>query len=264
MANLLTLRDIQATNADVLGKDYFDPTGREAYALNNEKIGKINGALVEESTGKIRYFIVDVGGWFSSKEVLVPAGLARIEGDNVYFDSLTKDQAGAMNAYDLNRTYNYDEQAQYDRTIFNQGSTPRQLAETDYRAPSTLELLEERLTVNKDRIVAGVLELRKRVVAEQQAVNVQLTEEEAHIQRTAVNQPTNRTIGEDDGVVRVELEAERANVSKQTYVAEQVNVDKVAQTRTETFNETVRHEELDVQKDGVERTDLRDVNNTSK
>lgn len=255
MANLLTLRDIQATNADVLGKDYFDPTDRAAYAQNNEKIGKINGALVDETTGKIRYFIVDVGGWFSSKEVLVPAGLARIEGDSVYFDSLTRDQAEEMNAYDANRVYNYDDQSAYDKTVFNKGTTARQLADTDYNAPNTLELLEERLTVNKDRIVAGVLELRKRVVSENQAVNVQLTEEQAHIQRTAVNQPTTRTIGEDDGVVRVELEAERANVSKQTYVAEQVNVDKVAETRTETFNETVRREELDVQQDGVQRVD---------
>ena len=30
-------------------------------------------------------------GWFSSKEVLVPAGLARIQDDNVYFDSLSRD-----------------------------------------------------------------------------------------------------------------------------------------------------------------------------
>ena len=62
------------------------------------------------------------------------------------------------------------------------------------------------------------------------------------------------------------IEAERANVSKQTYVTEEVNIDKVAQTRTETFNETVRREELDVQENGVERVDganpatLNDVN----
>ena len=255
MANLLTLRDIQSSNADVLGNDYFDPTGRDAYAQNNEKIGKIQGALVEENTGKIRYFIVDVGGWFSSKEVLVPAGLARIEGDNVYFDSLTRDQASEMNAYDAARSYNYEDQASHDRAVFTKGTTAQHYTDKAYDAPNTLELLEERLTVNKDRIVAGVLELRKRVVSENQSVNVQLTEEEAHIQRTAVNQPTTRTIGDDNAVVRVELEAERAHVNKDTYVAEQVNVDKVAQTRTETFTETVRREELDVSKDGVERTD---------
>ena len=90
MASLMRLRDIQDTHADLLGNDYFDPTGKTAYGNNGEKVGSIQGALVDDTTGRIRYFIVDVGGWFSSKEVLVPAGLARIQDDNVYFDSLSR------------------------------------------------------------------------------------------------------------------------------------------------------------------------------
>lgn len=81
-----------------------------------------------------------------------------------------------------------------------------------------------------------------------------------------MNRPTDHVIGDDSRAIKVELEVERANVSKQTYVTEEVNIDKVAQTRTETFNETVRREELDVQENGVERVDgvnpttLNDVN----
>lgn len=96
MSSLMRLRDIQDTQADLLGKDYFDPTGKTVYGINNEKVGKINGALVDDTTGRIRYFIVDVGGWFSSKEVLVPAGLARIAGDEVYFDNLTRETVNTM------------------------------------------------------------------------------------------------------------------------------------------------------------------------
>ena len=127
------------------------------------------------------------------------------------------------------------------------------MTEEQYKAPNTLELLEERLTVNKDKIVAGLLRVGKHVVSEDRQVNVDLTEEQAHIDRTPVNRPTERQIGDDSQTVEVQLEAERANVQKQTYVTEEVNVDKVAQTRTQTFNETVRREELDVQQDGVER-----------
>ncbi|MFW2177999.1 MULTISPECIES: DUF2382 domain-containing protein [unclassified Moraxella] len=261
MASLMRLRDIQDTHADLLGKDYFDPTGKTAFGLNSDKVGSIKGALVDDTTGRIRYFIVDVGGWFSSKEVLVPAGLARIDGDSVYFDTLSKETVEGMDVYDENYNYSIEEQTVRDREVFNRGTTPLQLTDKEYTAPNTLELLEERLSVNKDKIVAGLLSVGKHVVSENRTVNVELMEEQAHIERTPVNRPTDRSIGDDraNATINVELEAERANVSKQTYVTEEVNVDKVAQTRTETFNETVRREELDVQKDGVERVTGADV-----
>lgn len=256
MANLMRLRDIQTAHPDVLGSDYFDPTSKTAYAMNGDKLGSIQGALVDDTTGRIRYFIVDVGGWFTSKEVIIPAGLARITDDSIYFDSLTKGQVSAMENYDPDYNYNYEEQTTRDKTVFNQGETPVALTEKEYTAPNTLELLEERLSVNKERIVAGLLQVGKHVVSENRTVNVDLTEEQAHIQRNAVNRPTDRVIGDDSGkVVEVQLEAERANVAKQTFVTEEVNVDKVAQTRTETINETVRREELDVKQDGVTSVD---------
>lgn len=260
MANLIRLRDIQETHADILGNDYFDPTGKTVYGIGGEKIGTIEGALVDESTGRIRYFIVDVGGWFTSKEVLVPAGLARTTDDAVYFDDLSKTVVESMDHYDPAFTYNSDAQIERDRAAFD---VDKKVALTDkeYVAPQTLELLEERLTVNKERIVAGLLKVGKHVVAEQRTVNVDLMEEQAHVQRTAVNRPTTRTIGDDaNQTVEVALEVERANIGKETYVTEEVNVGKVTSTRQETFTETVRHEELDVQKDGVERVDVKDVN----
>lgn len=269
MANLMRLRDIQTTHPDILGSDYFDPTNKTAYAMSGEKLGSVEGALVDEVSGRIRYFIVDVGGWFTSKDVLVPAGLARIQGDEIYFDSLTKDQVKAMDDYDPDYNYNYEEQNVRDRKVFETPVAadvkPVALTEKEYTAPNTLQLLEERLTVNKDRIVAGLLQVGKHVVSENRTVNVELQEEQAHIQRTAVNKPTSATIGDDNRTIEVQLEAERANVGKQTYVTEEVNVGKVAQTHTETINETVRREELDVNKDGVVRTDAPDTvarNNT--
>ncbi len=260
MANLIRLRDIQDTHADLLGSDYFDPTGKTAYGANGDKVGKINGALVDDTTGRIRYFIVDVGGWFSAKEVLVPAGLARVSNDEVYFDSLTRDTVNTMDAYDPNYNYSIEQQTVRDKEVFNKAATPVRLTDKEYNAPNTLELLEERLSVNKDKIVAGLLKVGKHVVSEPRQINVELTEEQAHVERNPVNRPTDRTIGDDDRTIEVQLEAERANVNKQTFVTEEVNVDKVAQTRTETFNETVRREELDVQKDGVERVAGADVN----
>lgn len=255
MSQLIRLQDIQATHRDLIGDDYYDPTGKSAYGANEEKIGKIEGALVEDTTGRIRYLIVDAGGWFSSKEVLVPAGLARIVGDDVFFDSLTKAQAEAMEEYDHDYQYSYKEQFEKDRQAFVADTIPTEerveLAETDYDAPNTLELLEERLTVNKDRIVAGLVKIGKHTVTEERNVEVELEEEHAHIERTSVDRPTDRRIGDDaNTTVEVELEAERARVGKETYVTEEVNVGKTVERHTETIVETIQREELDIDRDG--------------
>lgn len=251
MSRLVRLYDIETTHRDVLGQDYYNPIGKTAYGINQEKLGNIEDALVEVDTGKIRYLVVDAGGWFFSKEVLVPAGLSRIVGDEVYFDSLTKDQVEAMEAYDRDYSYSYDEQYTKDRAFYTADTLPAEsrldLDESHYSAPNTLELLEERLTVNKDRIVASTVSVGKHVVTEEQRVEVNLEEERAHIKRTAVDRPTDRRIN-DSGTdtISVELEAERANVSKQTYVTEEVTLGKTSETRTETILETIQREELNV------------------
>ncbi|WP_367106509.1 DUF2382 domain-containing protein [uncultured Psychrobacter sp.] len=256
MSQLIRLQDIQATHRDLIGDDYYDPTGKNAYGVNEEKIGKIEGALVEDTTGRIRYLIVDAGGWFSSKEVLVPAGLARIVGDDVFFDSLTKSQVEAMEEYDHDYQYSYKEQYEKDRQVFVADTVPTEehveIDETSYDAPNTLELLEERLTVNKDRIVAGLVKVGKHVVTEERNVEVELEEERAHIERTNVDRPTDRRIGDANATetVEVELEAERARVGKETYVTEEVNVGKTAERHTETIVETIQREELDIDRDG--------------
>ena len=256
MSQLIRLRDIQATHRDLIGDDYYDPTGKIAFGVNEEKIGKIEGALVEDTTGRIRYLIVDAGGWFSSKEVLVPAGLARIVGDDVFFDSLTKSQVEAMEVYDHDYQYSYKEQYERDRQAFVADSIPEaermEIADHNYNAPNTLELLEERLTVNKDRIVAGLVKVGKHVVTEERTINVDLEEEHADIERTNVNRPTDRRIGDINGneTIEVELEAERARVSKETYVTEEVNVGKTTERHTETIVDTIQREELDVDNNG--------------
>lgn len=256
MSQLIRLQDIQATHRDLIGDDYYDPTGKSAYGANEEKIGKIDGALVEDTTGRIRYLIVDAGGWFSSKEVLVPAGLARIVGDDVFFDSLTKAQVDAMEEYDHDYQYSYDEQYQKDRQAFVADTVPAEerveIKDEFYQAPNTLELLEERLTVNKDRIVSGLVKVGKHVVTEERSVDVELEEEHAHIERTNVDRRTDRRIGDDAGSdsVEVELQAERARVGKETYVTEEINVGKTTERRTETLTDTIQREELDIDRDG--------------
>jgi sporulation protein YlmC with PRC-barrel domain len=50
-----------------------DIRGAKIYGRNDEKLGKIVDIIFEHSTAKIRYVVVDTGGWLSSKKFLVPA-----------------------------------------------------------------------------------------------------------------------------------------------------------------------------------------------
>src|SRR5262245_19188840 len=53
-----------------------------------ERLGKVEGFIVDSDSGQPYYVVVDAGGWFKSKDYLVPIGLTRLDGDH---DSLIVD-----------------------------------------------------------------------------------------------------------------------------------------------------------------------------
>lgn len=123
-----------------------------------------------------------------------------------------------------------------------------------FKTPGRLQLLEERLTVGKERYLAGQVEIGKHVETHQETVNVPLQREEIVIERHAVTdaRPVQGDVfaGSANETVRVELEAERANVSKQAVVTEEVEVSKRTVTEQQTVTDTVGREVLDVNQTG--------------
>lgn len=85
----------------------------DVYADNNDKVGSVNNILVDESSGRFRYFIVDTGSWFSGKQVLLPFGLAQLDSDDkrVYVPRLTKQQVEDLPEFteDLRIDNDYEE-----------------------------------------------------------------------------------------------------------------------------------------------------------
>ncbi|MFC4452199.1 PRC and DUF2382 domain-containing protein [Deinococcus sonorensis] len=274
MSRLIPLSDLTRDRNYDLSGDVYDPTGEVAYGANNEKLGTVRGALTEEG-GRIRYLIVDVGSWFTSKEVLVPVGLARFEQDAVYIDSLTKDQVRDLNQYTVGQDYNDDAQMADERVLrgttmnasMDTTATTSRTVDRDndamFRTPDRLQLLEERLLVNKDRYQAGSVEVGKHLETRTENVNVTLSHDEVVIERHPLSEPRpvdgNVTLGNDSETIRVDLEAERANVQKQAYVTEEVEVGKRTETEQRTFSETVGKEVLDVTKTGEVTTQSADT-----
>ncbi|GGO41057.1 PRC and DUF2382 domain-containing protein [Deinococcus humi] len=252
--NLVRMSELDRDHQlDLNSTGVYNPRDNDAYGANGEKIGTVRDALVRPTTGEIQYLIVDVGGWFSSKQVLIPVGQARFSEDGAYFDGLTKEQASDLSEYQDGQVYEAESQLADERVLRAPDSDEATYRREAFTTPDTLKLLEERLMIHKERFVAGSVDVGKRVETRQQQVNVELEREEVVIERHAVTDARpveGAVLGADSQTLRVDLEAERANVSKQTFVTEEVTVGKREVTDTQTVSETVGKEVLEVTKSG--------------
>lgn len=289
MTRMTTLTEISRTQGyDYSADGMYNPVDKPAYGTGGDRVGTVRDALVDADNGRIRYFIVDVGNWFSAKEVVVPVGTARVDDSGVYFDNMSKQQVEGMRAYTPGETHDMDTFAESDRTfrsgeyatVSGSGAAStggeyatvstddivnREQGRIDYRdedrmyqSPQRLQLLEERLRVDRERYQAGSVTIGKHVETREERVNVDVKHEEVVIERHPVEggRPAQGAVlGQDEQTIRVDLEAERANVTKEAYVTEEVEIGKREVTESRTVTETVGREVLDVNQDGNLRVD---------
>jgi uncharacterized protein (TIGR02271 family) len=116
----------------------------------------------------------------------------------------------------------------------------------------TLRLREEELQARKSSVETGRVQLGKQVVEEQRTVQVPVTREEVTVERRPVDrQPSDQPIDTTEReTIRVPVREERVEVEKQPVVYEEVGVSKRVTQDTEQVSDTVRREELRVDKDG--------------
>ncbi|MGI0488624.1 DUF2382 domain-containing protein [Pantanalinema rosaneae CENA516] len=91
------------------GSDY-DVLSYDLYA-GNDKVGSVDDLLVDDQ-GKLRYLVVNTGVWIFGKKVLLPVGLANINGSDrrVYTDGLTRTQVEDLPEYRDDMTVDYDQE----------------------------------------------------------------------------------------------------------------------------------------------------------
>ncbi|GGK40605.1 hypothetical protein GCM10008955_37980 [Deinococcus malanensis] len=249
-----------------------NPVGQPAHISGGQTIGRVADALVDDTQGRIRYLVVDQDGGDINGSALIPIGLARIENDGVYFDDLTTSQYSSLHRYSDHEEYTFEHQSSDERVLRGATGTAAMTSTTTtettqhgynyrdedtsdrlFKTPERLQLLEERLVVDKERYLAGSVQIGKHVETRQENVAVQVEHEEVVIERHAVGdgRPVegNVHLG-DNTTVRVDVEAERANIGKQAFVTEEVSVGKRTITETETHTAEVGREVLDVDKSG--------------
>ncbi len=263
------------------------------YVDKDNKVGSVEDGLFDDTTGRFRYLIVDTGAWIFGKKVLLPIGKAEFDTNDrrVYVRGLTKDQVENLPEYNKNRPVDYDQEERVrgvyrepmaDQSASVSGATPVEgmamVGRTDYtrdtydydthdadlyQAPATddvnqpIRLYEERLIADKQRMKAGTVRVGKHVETEEAQVSVPVERERVVIERTT---PTGTMAGDashsfsDGEVANVDVYEERADVRKESFVREEVNVRKETEQEVVTEKAKIRREELDIDKGGTDVT----------
>jgi uncharacterized protein (TIGR02271 family) len=197
--------------------------GMDVCDRDGDKIGKAG-----ETIGQ--FFNVDAG-FLGSKEYYVPFNAITDVVDDAVYLNVDKDDLERMG---------WDQRP--DERASAAGTT-----EGD-----TLRLREEELQARKTSVETGRVHLGKEVVEEQRTVDVPVTREEVTIERRPVDRrPSDQPIDATErDTVRVPVREERVEVEKQPVVYEEVGVGKRVTQETQQVSDTVRREELRMDKDG--------------
>ena len=273
---LLKLADAYPNYKDeIFGGD--DIKGYDVYAGNNEKIGSVYDALIDDQ-GSFRYFVVDTGFWVFGKKVLVPMGKVQIDYDRhrIMVAGMTKEEVERMPEYSDNMAVDYDyeervrgsyrpaaaagaaagaataaaAQPAHDRNSYTYDHDAALYQPQDQK----IKLYEERVVTNKSRQKTGEVAIGKKVETQTAQVSVPIEKERVIIERTTPTSSTQVTPGatafQEGEVARMEVYEETADIHKEAFVREEVNIRKEVTQDTVTANETIRREELDVDVDG--------------
>lgn len=268
---LYKLNDFDADyrNSAFGGKDI---KGLNVYADNtDDKVGSVHDVLIDEA-GRMRYLVVDTGFWIFGKKVLIPLGRCRFsqQMDLVRAVGLTsKDQVENMPDYDDDMTvdYDYEERVRsfyrpagiagpaktYDRNSYQYNENDPDLYNLTDDDHQQIKLYEERLVTRKQRHQTEEVAVGKKVTSSTAEISIPIEKERVVIDRTTPANAQAVTPGteafKEGEVARISVHEETAQVDKQAFVREEVTVRKEVDNSTVDAKETVRREELDINKD---------------
>lgn len=245
--------------------------GYKVVTDTGEEVGSVND-FVADTSGRIRYLVIDTGFWIFGKKILVPVGMVDVNDERrvIVISGMTKEQAERLPAYDESRPI--DER--YEAAVI-EGFAPGYRQKGEYKgveyekmpqftSPERIRLLEEHLVVDKHREKKGEVHLRKTVETHTETVEVPVTEERLVIEHHPVSEAETaeevageamRTVEMREGEeINVPLYKEEVDVTRRTVPAEEVTVRKTEETTTRNIREDVKKEHLDV--DNPEHLDI--------
>ena len=241
------------------GYAVYDPAG--------EKIGKVDDLFLDRSD-EPEYVGVKMG-FLGTRSILIPwdaVSTADDAGSAINVD-IDKDRAKNGPTFDDDReitpeferhVYSYYglEYATEDRgaygDFYGETATATDVGSTTDEDELRVKRSEEELTAGTREREAGQLKVRKRVRTDREHIEVPTRHEEVSVERVpASGEATEAEIGEDEVVVPVT--EEEVVVDKRPVVKEEVRVRKDVVEGTETVEEDVRREEIEVEEETERR-----------
>jgi uncharacterized protein (TIGR02271 family) len=133
------------------------------------------------------------------------------------------------------------------------GAPPPAAAAALRKDEELVRLAEEQLSVGKRMVDAGVTRIRRFVVEKPVEASVSLHEEHAEVMRRAVTGPIDaKEIDWSDRTIEVAETVEQPIISKTVRLAEEVVIRKKGSDHVETVHDTVRRQQLDIERIPVE------------
>lgn len=83
--------------------------GMDVQGTDGSKLGNVDGFIVDAQAGRAYYVVVDSGGWFRSRQMLVPVGHATLDGDSLRLD-LTRDALTRYPEFDVDRFQRFSDE----------------------------------------------------------------------------------------------------------------------------------------------------------
>lgn len=114
MARYGTLGDYRFLNTEEATSDI---RGSKVYGLGDEKLGKVDDVIFDETTGAIVFLVIDTGGWLSSEKFLVPPDAVRpsLQHEDDFLVDMTKEQIESFPPYDGKVLTSEEKWADYER-----------------------------------------------------------------------------------------------------------------------------------------------------
>ena len=240
-------------------------------AQTDEEIGTVEDILVDES-GRLRYLVVSAGAWKSHHKFLLPIGRCQTNrgAEAILLMGIpNKEALEQLPPYhsDSQIDYDYEEEVRsvyrqllatdgnptavnYDRDSYSYENEP-ELYQISAEESQTIKLYEERLVTDKQRREVGEVTIGKRVETEVAEVEVPVEKEKVVIKKNQVAQknipvtPGEATF-EEGTVAKVKVYEETADIKKQAFVREEVEVKKEVETEVVSAEETLRKEEIEI------------------
>ena len=229
--------------------------GYEVYDSSGEKIGKVDDLFVDEQDNP-EYIGVKMG-FLGMSSTLIPMEICTVDeaGQRI---NVAADKETAKNGptFDDDReiTPDFENEVysyyglQRAETTEEPGAYGAYQGETTDEDELRVQRTEEELRAGTREREAGALNVRKRVVSERQQMEVPTRREEVTVDRVPVDSETSEAeIGDEE--IRVPVTEEEAVVEKRPVAKEEVSIRKDVVEDTETVEEDVRREEVEVDDD---------------